>query len=218
MKKDLEKEGLKAGSRYVFKDTVTDSKGVKIVEHIDAGDEAQSFWIDDKPQPKGARFQFTKVSADNHEDKLEDASFVIADNKEMANAKPVDKAENDSTTFTVENLEVGKQYWIAETKAPQGNAGKNYQLLPEPVSFKIDNDGKLKFLSAGKWTERDAFPFVDPKSHTDEATGQIQASANIANVWIGDLPKTGGNGIAPWLLLGGVIMAVGALLGNRRRA
>ena len=218
LKNDVTKEDLKAGSRYVFKETVTDSNGGGIVKHVDADDEAQSFWIDDKPQSKGARFQFTKVSADNHKDKLKDASFVIADNEEMANAKAVDKAENDSPTFTVENLEVGKQYWIAETKAPQGGAGKNYQLLPEPVSFKIDNDGKLKFWSAGKWTDGDAFPFVDPKSQTDDVTGQIQATANIANVWIGDLPKTGGNGIAPWLLLGGLIMAAGALMGNRRRA
>ncbi|WP_246819990.1 prealbumin-like fold domain-containing protein, partial [Corynebacterium sp. HMSC05E07] len=195
-------EEWKAGSRYVFKETVKDSKGNVIVEHVSADDEAQSFWIEEKPQLKGANFTFTKVSADNHEDKLEKASFVIADNKEMEGAKSVSKAENDSTTFTVENLEVGKQYWIAETRAPQGDAGKNYQLLPKPISFKIDNDGKLKFWSAGEWTTGDAFPFVDPKSTTDKTTGKIHATANIANVWIGDLPKTGGNGIAPWLLLG----------------
>lgn len=209
---------LKAGSRYVFKETVKDFTGKEIVKHVNADDEAQSFWIEEKPQPKGANFTFTKVSADNHEDGLEGASFVIADNKDMNGAQPVSKAENDSTTFTIENLEVGKQYWLAETTAPNGATGKNYQLLPEPVSFKIDEDGKLKFWSANKWTEGDAFPFVDPKSQTDEATGQIHATANIANVWIGDLPKTGGNGIAPWLLLGGLIMAAGALMGNRRRA
>ena len=212
------KEKLKAGSRYVFKETVKDSGGKEIVKHVNVDDEAQSFWIDEKPQPKGANFTFTKVSADNHEDKLEDASFAIADNKEMNGATTVSKAENDSTTFTVENLEVGKQYWLAETTAPSGAEGKNYQLLPEPISFKIDEDGKLKFWSANKWTEGDAFPFVDPKSQTDKTTGKIHATANIANVWIGDLPKTGGNGIAPWLLLGGLIMAAGALMGNRRRA
>ncbi|MCQ9676350.1 SpaA isopeptide-forming pilin-related protein [Corynebacterium sp. BF-R-2] len=206
------KDKLSVG-RYVFFETI-ESGGKTVLQHANKDDLAQSFWIEES---KGANFTFTKVSADNHEDKLTDASFVIANNKEMDGAQPVFPVEKGSATFTVKDLEIGQPYWLAETKAPS-TSGKNYQLLPEPISFKIDTDGKLKFWSAGEWTTGDAFPFVDPKSTTDETTGKIYATANIANVWIGDLPKTGGNGIAPWLLLGGLIMAAGALMGNRRRA
>ena len=69
----------------------------------------------------------------------------------------------------------------------------------------------------GGYTSDQTFPVVD-KSKVEGENGSVIGVATVANVWIGDLPKTGGNGIAPWLLLGGVIMAAGALIGNRRRA
>ena len=70
---------------------------------------------------------------------------------------------------------------------------------------------------SGDYTSGQTFPVVE-KSKVEGDNGSVIGVATVANVWMGDLPKTGGNGIAPWLLLGGLIMAAGALMGSRRRA
>ena len=166
-----------------------------------------------------------KVAADDKH-LVSGAEFTVADSANLSKASfakkmtSLDKANDNGANYAVDGLDTGKDYWLFETKAPTGEDGKNYQLLAEPLRFKLTDEG-LKFWDttnpSGGYTSDYPFPVVEkPKVVGDN--GSVIGVATVANVWIGDLPKTGGNGIAPWLLLGGLIMAAGALMGNRRRA
>ena len=214
--------------RYVFFETIVDSAGNEVVKHTDADDMAQSFWLEEPTEevPSSAGFQLKKVAADDKH-LVSGAEFTVADGANLSKASFVKKmdslgaANENGANYVVDGLETGKDYWVFETKAPSGEDGKNYQLLTEPLRFKLTEDGLMfwdkTIAPSGDYTSGQTFPVVE-KSKVEGDNGSVIGVATVANVWIGDLPKTGGNGIAPWLLLGGLIMAAGALMGNRRRA
>lgn len=204
--------------RYVFFEKITDSNDGdrEIVKHANSKDAAQTFELTKSKKPNGAKLTITKVAADGDDGKdytpVEGAKFEIRQNGK----KIADMAGNGSE-FTADGLELDKIYTLVEVQAPDRQDGKNYQLLPEPLDFKFDSKEGLQFKTErGTFDSTQSFPVVEIDSNVD--AGVVIGTATVANVWIGDLPKTGGNGIAPWLLLGGVIMAAGALLANRRRA
>ena len=116
------------------------------------------------------------------------------------------KYDELTKSYSAEGLDLNVEYTLTEVKAPKGADGKNYQLLPEPLKFRLVSDSEdpskaLQFWN-GKdgWVSAQNFPVVKVGSEVKD--GVVSGTATVANVWIGDLPKTGGNGIAPWLLLG----------------
>ena len=95
-------------------------------------------------------------------------------------------------------------FFLVETKAPKG-----LNLLPHPVMFEIgmDQDTKKYKISAGK------------SNGLIEASGTGDAMIlTVSDTKSGELPKTGGNGVAWWAAGGMAIAAAGALLMYRRRA
>ena len=221
--KELRDQKKLEPGRYVFFETVVRDGNVEVVSHRDITDKGQSFWIEDKPEqptPEKGRLTITKVSADgdNPDDykPVKGAKFEVRRDGE----EPIEMTSDDLQTFTAEGLDLDTEYTLVEVQAPSRGDGENYQLLPEPLKFRLDSDPEkgLQFWSKEKntYVSEQNFPVMEVANKVDGEA--IVGTATIANVWIGDLPKTGGNGIAPWLLLGGVIMAAGALLGNRRRA
>ncbi|OFT58139.1 hypothetical protein HMPREF3149_11275 [Corynebacterium sp. HMSC05E07] len=223
LKKLRDEDKLKPG-RYVFYETVVRDGTAEVVWHREISDLGQSFWIDepDAPKPGKGRLEITKVSVDG--DKPDDYKPVKGAAFEVRREghEPIVMQSEDDMTFKAEKLDLDTEYTLVEVQAPSRNPGENYQLLPEPLKFRIDSDPEkgLQFWSNEKGTYVNGQNFPVVKTHSDVAKEDkaIVGTATVANVWIGDMPKTGGNGIAPWLLLGGLIMAAGALMGNRRRA
>ena len=219
----LDNGNLKPG-RYVFLEKIVNDRNDVVLKHVDLDDKAQSFTITDAPkvpEPKSGKLTISKVSVDGPDEfsPVEGAEFEVRNGSK----DPIPMKYDELTkSYSAEGLDLNVEYTLTEVKAPKGADGKNYQLLPEPLKFRLVSDSEdpskaLQFWN-GKdgWVSAQNFPVVKVGSEVKD--GVVSGTATVANVWIGDLPKTGGNGIAPWLLLGGLIMAAGALIGNRRRA
>lgn len=100
-------------------------------------------------------------------------------------------------------------YVLIETKAPGG-----YSLLPQPIAFRIGLDGvKQKIELTGK----QGASFV-LESGPDEKTGRTGTFMKVANVTVGELPKTGGHGVGLVGLIGAALAGAGLLLGRRKTA
>ena len=95
-------------------------------------------------------------------------------------------------------------FFLVETKAPKG-----LNLLPHPVMFEIAMDQKTKKYTISAGTSNGLI----------KASGTGEAMIlTVADTKSGELPKTGGNGVAWWAAGGMAIAAAGALLMYRRRA
>lgn len=105
-------------------------------------------------------------------------------------------------------LEPGIQYQLVETEAPVG-----YELLPAPVMFTItrqtDGSYKLQIQDSGTVSNVVAVDAVgDPNLRL----------LKVTDVRRGELPHTGGVGVQLPILLGGALIAAGALMGRRKVA
>ncbi|VEH73757.1 DUF6923 family protein [Corynebacterium segmentosum] len=119
----------------------------------------------------------------------------------------------DRGRVQLKGLDAPGVYYLIETKAPQG-----YNLLPKPVKFSTawngDGAAVVKILSDGALTA--AGNECDKSSNTncDKKVGIIQ----IADVSKGELPKTGGAGVIPWVIAGATIILLGCVVLRRRKA
>ncbi|WP_256173232.1 SpaA isopeptide-forming pilin-related protein [Brevibacterium sp. HMSC08F02] len=95
-------------------------------------------------------------------------------------------------------------FFLVETKAPKG-----LNLLPHPVKFEIAMDQNTKKYTISDGTSNGLI--------TTSGTGEAMI-LTVADTKSGELPKTGGNGVAWWAAGGMAIAAAGALLMYRRRA
>ena len=95
-------------------------------------------------------------------------------------------------------------FFLVETKAPNG-----LNLLPHPVKFEIAMDQETKQYTISAGTSNGLI--------TTRGTGEAMI-LTVADTKSGELPKTGGNGVAWWAAGGIAIAAAGALLMYRRRA
>lgn len=95
-------------------------------------------------------------------------------------------------------------FFLVETKAPNG-----LNLLPHPVKFEIAMDQETKQYTISAGTSNGLI--------TADGTGKAMI-LTVADTKSGELPKTGGNGVAWWAAGGIAIAAAGALLMYRRRA
>ncbi|OFT95830.1 fimbrial assembly protein [Brevibacterium sp. HMSC22B09] len=95
-------------------------------------------------------------------------------------------------------------FFLVETKAPKG-----LNLLPHPVKFEIAMDQNTKKYTISAGTSNGLI--------TTRGTGEAMI-LTVADTKSGELPKTGGNGVAWWAAGGMAIAAAGALIMYRRRA
>lgn len=100
-------------------------------------------------------------------------------------------------------------YVLIETKAPGG-----YSLLPQPIAFRIGLDGVKQTIEL---TGKQGASFV-LESGPDEKTGRTGTFMKVANVTVGELPKTGGYGVGLVALVGAALAGAGLLLGRRKTA
>lgn len=93
----------------------------------------------------------------------------------------------------------GKSYFLVETQSPRG-----YSLLPRPILLRVesDKDGKVKLVFP---EQKDTFPVLQEKILYQDGVITIP----VADVTVGNLPRTGGNGIAPIVLLGAMLVMFG---------
>ena len=146
---------------------------------------------------------------------LEGALFEIAGLDEegnlVAGRDPMALTYNkDRGTFDSSGLTPGK-YRLREVKAPAG-----YSLLVKPIDFVVSVQNGVATITpddaasvVSKWVEQ------APKEWN---LSSLDAVLAVANVRQGDLPKTGGAGLQLPILLGGALIAAGALVGRRKVA
>lgn len=105
-----------------------------------------------------------------------------------------------------EALELDQEYLLVETRSPKG-----FELLAQPIRFKlVDTDD-------GVVTE-----ILDSAQHPEAEVAGTAGNGRVgvltvADVRTGTLPKSGGNGVAWWLLAGVALLGAAAVI-NRRRA
>ena len=126
------------------------------------------------------------------------------------------EAVTQLTTFTdsedggylTADLEPGTPYQLVETEAPEG-----YELLPAPVTFTIarqtDGSYKLQIQDSG---------VVSNVVAVDADGDSSLRLLKVTDVRRGELPHTGGVGVQLPILLGGALIAAGALMGRRKVA
>ncbi|HAT1180991.1 VWA domain-containing protein [Corynebacterium striatum] len=100
-------------------------------------------------------------------------------------------------------------YVLIETKAPGG-----YSLLPQPIAFRIGLDGVEQKIEL---TGKQGASFVLDYG-PDEKSGRTGTFMKVANVTVGELPKTGGYGVGLVGLIGVALAGAGLLLGRRKTA
>ena len=107
-------------------------------------------------------------------------------------------------------LEVGKQYYLVETKAPEG-----FELLAQRVGFKI-----LKKPGGGYELKVDDYkkhPQVLVVNLGNYSLGQNSVYFAVSDMRQGDMPEAGGRGVG-WKLGGGLVLLLLAAFATRRLA
>lgn len=162
----------------------------------------------DRPAP--FKLNIHKVNDKNAS--LEGAEFTLYEDDQCT--QEVTKATSDASgNLTIENLVVGKTYYLKETKAPAG------------YKIPINNDGseiiwKIKVKS--RPTEGKFIFYVNDKEYTSDS-GQFHISGTPAdrvvnmeliNTVSGKLPKTGSNAMIIVIITGAILM-IGAVIVSR---
>lgn len=107
----------------------------------------------------------------------------------------------DGFLLSEQGLKFGTTYYLVETKTVPGRS-----LLAEAVPFRLENSAQGPvFVPLEKSIS------IEPSASVDN-----QAVVKVANVRVGDLPRTGGSGLWGIVLLGLLITGVGALAARRR--
>lgn len=160
-----------------------------------------------------------KVDLDYRNTTLSDAKFEV---REVAAAEGEDpqtwtlETGADAGTYTLDTvLEPGKEYDLVEVKAPTQD-GVLYSLLTAPVRFRgsIQDQGvAVEYQSNGKWVSD-----ISTQGVWNVVSDKQTAYLEVANVRQGNMPKTGGAGVQLPILLGGTLIAAGALMGRRKVA
>lgn len=170
-----------------------------------------------EPKDEFVKLELEKLDATD-KSVLSNAKFEVRSDRKGDGPFAVTLDETSQTYKTEAKLAVSKPYYLVETQAPTKD-GQSYSLLVAPVEFQIvaGKDGYVVQIRNGEnWTNEvvGAGLWTDRPEKFDAATGYLQ----VANVRQGDLPKTGGAGLQLPILLGGALIAAGALVGRRKVA
>lgn len=142
----------------------------------------------------GAKFKLYTNSNCNEESTALKFNLNNNNNKyryDSTNGKTVLTSLETTGRIDIEGLEAGT-YYLKEIEAPKG-----YNLLKNPVTIKIDSEGKI---------------FVN--NSTTENTGDVKVENKTGTV----LPSTGGMGTTMIYLIGGVlVLGSGVVLVTKRR-
>jgi len=107
-------------------------------------------------------------------------------------------------------LDVGKQYYLVETKAPEG-----FELLAQRVGFRImEKPGGGYEL---KIDNHDSHPQVLVANLGNFSLGQNSVYFAVSDMRQGDMPEAGGRGVG-WKLGGGLLLLFLAVIATRRLA
>lgn len=160
-----------------------------------------------------------KVDLDDRNTTLSEAQFevreVAAAEGEAPQAWKLEPG-TEAGTYTLDTvLEPGKEYDLVEVKAPSQD-GVVYSLLTAPVRFRgtVQDQGvAVEYESDGKWVSD-----ISTQGVWNVVSDKQTAYLEVANVRQGNMPKTGGAGVQLPILLGGTLIAAGALMGRRKVA
>ena len=174
----------------------------------------------DNTQSNKYGLTLTKVDASDNAMSLTGAGFTLSWTEQDGTPKSVPLTEENEPagTYTTDKvLEPGRTYVLTETKAPKAADGAQYSLLAQPVTLRFvsTQQGLVPEFQGpnGTWLRgQPALPIVSASVDKDKNNMIL----TLANVRQGNLPKTGGAGLQLPILLGGVLIAAGALMGRRR--
>lgn len=155
-------------------------------------------------------FSVQKVDAENNGAPLDGAQFTVypvtvADFANSTEGIALIPVEGDGSKLVLPpdaKIKPGS-YQLVETKAPTGPDGHQYSLLPQPIIFNlaVGEGGKSEVTLTDT-----SFAAVD-----DNDLSVIK----VANVYAGNLPKTGGAGVGIIALIGLVIVSAGVYIARR---
>ncbi|OLN17440.1 LPXTG cell wall anchor domain-containing protein [Corynebacterium diphtheriae] len=97
-------------------------------------------------------------------------------------------------------------YTIVETQSPSG-----YSLLAQPIKITI---GIIEGNRLGITSLKDASGLAD---YVNPSNQQPHILLTVADVKNGTLPKTGGYGVAPWVVVGTALIILAILINTRRK-
>ena len=155
-----------------------------------------------------------------------DANATVVKTLTQANA-------TDGYYWSVNDLELGRVYWLVETKAPAGHS-----LLPRPITFTLDAaraDGSGTKVELGdeventaKWAKGAVQAFSSASSSLPDPKGFLVGNARKATLLVkdtevGHLPVSGSFGIYPYIgvavaLMGGAMVISLVTMKQRRKA
>ena len=155
-----------------------------------------------------------------------DANATVVKTLTQANA-------TDGYYWSVNDLELGRVYWLVETKAPAGHS-----LLPRPITFTLDaaqTDGTGSKVELGdeventaKWAKGAVQAFSSISGSLPGPKGFLVGNARKATLLVkdtevGHLPVSGSFGIYPYIgvavaLMGGAMVISLVTMKQRRKA
>ena len=155
-----------------------------------------------------------------------DANATVVKTLTQANA-------TDGYYWSVNDLELGRVYWLVETKAPAGHS-----LLPRPIAFTLDaaqTDGTGTKVELGdeventaKWAKGAVQAFSSVSGSLPGPKGFLvgntrKATLLVKDTEVGHLPVSGSFGIYPYIgvavaLMGGAMVISLVTMKQRRKA
>lgn len=175
-----------------------------------------------KETEEKVRLQLQKVDASDNTVSLTGAGFTLSWEEQDGTPKSIPLTEEQGSAgkyVTEKVLEPGRTYVLTETRAPKAADGVQYSLLTQPVTLRFvsTEQGLVPEFqgSNGDWDRgQPTLPIVSASIDKDKTSMVL----TLANVRQGNMPKTGGIGLQLPILLGGALIAAGALVGRRKVA
>ncbi|CAB0485435.1 VWA domain-containing protein [Corynebacterium diphtheriae] len=163
------------------------------------------------PEIQMAEISLIKVDSQDNSVVLEGVEFTIFRNSGTVDAPQVGErvltlgAQPSAKGTLSGTIPVGT-YLLVETKAPVGEKGQ-YELLPQPVPFHVE-------LQSGKTH----ITILNEHNHPQVTVAESNtAMIKVADVHLGQLPKTGGVGVGLFAAFGALLICIGILLARRKK-
>lgn len=164
--------------------------------------------------------ELRKVDHDDRTVTLDGARFVVRF-KDGDASKEMELIPGQNGVHTIDKiLKQRVEYELVEVQSPTMD-GVTYSLLAAPIRFRgtvTDGTVNIEYKVGESWVNDLSAQGVWNIEPASSESNKTIAHLEIANVRQGDLPKTGGAGLQLPILLGGALIAAGALVGRRKVA